>query len=141
MHGIPEQTRPKTSQRPKTRSKQKSKAAKNVSERPIRPRVVSHSSSEQVARRQTRSARLEVRITPADKELFAQAAEERGMNPTELALYLIRRVSRQVRERARILKYSKRDQEALIASLMEPGKPNTRLRQANKRYESLFLNE
>ncbi len=63
------------------------------------------------------------------------------MNPTELALYLIRRVSRQVRERARILKYSKRDQEALIASLMEPGKPNTRLRQANKRYESLFLNE
>ena len=123
MHGIPEQTRPKTSQRPKTRSRQKSKAAK------------------QVARRETRSARLEVRITPADKELFAQAAEERGMNPTELALYLIRRVSRQVRERARILKYSKRDQEALIASLMEPGKPNTRLRQANKRYESLFLNE
>lgn len=92
-------------------------------------------------RTQARTARLEVRITPADKRLFAQAAEERGMSPSELALSLIRRVTRKVGERARILKYSKRDQEALIASLLEPGKPNSRLSQANKRYKSLSPNE
>ena len=94
-----------------------------------------------VARAQARTSRLEVRITPADKRLFAQAAAERGMSPSELALSLIRRVTRKVGERARILKYSKRDQEALIASLLEPPKPNSRLRQANKRYKSLFPNE
>lgn len=93
------------------------------------------------SRNQTRTARLEVRITPADKRLFAQAAEERGMSPSELALSLIRRVTRKVGERARILKYSKRDQEALIASLLEPAKPTSRLRQANKRYKSLFPDE
>ena len=86
-----------------------------------------------------RTARLEVRITPRDKKLFAQAAEERGMNPSELALLLIRRVARRVREKTRIMKYSQKDQEALIAALLSPHKPNRRLLEANKRYESLFL--
>ncbi len=103
--------------------------------------VRSKSASNRQSKSQARTARLEVRITPADKRLFAQAAEERGMSPSELAVSLIRRVTRKVGERARILKYSKRDQEALIASLLEPGKPNSRLRQANKRYKSLFPTE
>lgn len=108
---------PATLKTPISRSKQKSKA----------PRI------------KARTARLEVRITPADKKLFAQAAEERGMNPSELALLLIRRVARQVREKTRIMKYSQKDQEALIASLLNPQKPNRRLLEANKRYESLFV--
>ncbi len=93
------------------------------------------------SRTQARTARLEVRITPADKRLFAQAAEERGMSASELALSLIRRVTRKVGQRARILMYSKRDQDALIASLLEPTKPNSRLRRANKRYKSSFPDE
>lgn len=120
--------------------------AKSISNRPSKAPVSNQDKSTPpktsvTPRAEARTARLEVRITPADKRLFAQAAEERGMSPSELALSLIRRVTRKVGERARILKYSKRDQEALIASLLDPQKPNSRLRQANKRYMSFFPNE
>lgn len=119
----------------KSATKRKSKAPSSNHEKSTRPEAST------APRAQSRTARLEVRITAADKRLFAQAAEERGMSPSELALSLIRRVTRKVGERARILRYSKRDQEALIASLLEPPKPNSRLRQASKRYKSLFPNE
>ncbi len=120
--------------------------SKSTSNRQSKSPSIGHEKSTQPRnsvspRAQTRTARLEVRITPGDKRLFAQAAEERGMSPSELALSLIRRVTRKLGERARILKYSKRDQEALIASLLEPAKPNSRLRQVNKRYKSLFSDE
>jgi len=126
---------------PKTKSKTKAASVpeRGSRERQMAPRADSRVHPEVTPRANARTARLEVRITPADKKLFAQAAEQRGMNPSELALLLIRRVARQVRDKARIMRYSQKDQEALLASLLNPKKPNRRLVEAAKRYDALFL--
>ena len=78
--------------------------------------------------------RFEIRLTKADKKLVAEAAQLRGMTPTEFALTATLKASRKTVERVKTLRFSRRDQETMVEALMNPGRPNERLRKAFTRH-------
>lgn len=57
------------------------------------------------------------------------------MKPSEYILKVLRRASRRSIEQVRTLRYSRRDQLALINALLDPPSPNARLKRAWKTYD------
>ena len=82
-----------------------------------------------------KTARLEARLTGAQKALFQHAADLTGRSLTEFVLSSAQEVaSRTVREHE-VLTLSGRDRKVFVNALLIPVAPGKRLRQAARRYK------
>ena len=81
-----------------------------------------------------RSERLEARVTREQKQLIEQAAELEGRSITDFIVASTQSAARQVIQERELLKLGARDREVFVRALMNPPKPNEKLRQAIRRY-------
>ena len=82
----------------------------------------------------TKPERLEVRVTREQKKLVARAAELDGRTITDFVLAAVASAAKQVIQEHETLKLTERDREVFAAAVMNPPKPNERLRQAVREY-------
>ena len=82
-----------------------------------------------------RDQRLEVRVTPDQKELIDRAARVQGRTVTDFVITALQDAARKAIEEDRVWKLSRDQQKAFIDALMDPPAPNQKLRAAYKRYE------
>jgi len=81
--------------------------------------------------------RITSRVDTDTQELLAQAASIAGMSSiNSFVLSAAVEKAKEIIERERTLKLSKRDAVMLVAAIDAPAKVNPRLQQAAKRYES-----
>jgi uncharacterized protein (DUF1778 family) len=80
-----------------------------------------------------REERLEARVTAEQKELFKEAAQLRGQTLTDFIVSSVRETALAVLRERQVVELSRRDQQAFVAALLGPAKPNRRLREAAKR--------
>ncbi|HMD47992.1 MAG TPA: DUF1778 domain-containing protein [Bryobacteraceae bacterium] len=80
------------------------------------------------------TARLEARVTPELKQLIEQAAELEGRSITDFIVASTQSAAKQVIQERELLKLGARDREVFVQALMNPPKPNEKLRQAFRRY-------
>jgi uncharacterized protein (DUF1778 family) len=84
-----------------------------------------------------RSERLEARVTRELKQLIEQAAELEGRSITDFIVASTQAAARQVIQERELLKLGARDREVFVQALMNPPKPNEKLRQAVRRYHGI----
>ena len=82
----------------------------------------------------SRTARLDLRVTPEDKELIKRAAEVSGRSQTEFVLGSARSEARRTLREHDVMRLSERDRDVFIEAFVNPPEPNERLRQAAERY-------
>lgn len=83
----------------------------------------------------TKTARLETRVTAAQKALFQRAADLTGRSLTDFILSSAHEVAaRTVREHD-VLTLSGQDRDLFVRTLLQPPAPSPRLRQAAARYK------
>jgi uncharacterized protein (DUF1778 family) len=84
-----------------------------------------------------RSERLEARVTRELKQLIEQAAELEGRSITDFIVASTQAAARRVIQERELLKLGARDREVFVQALMNPPKPNEKLRQAVRRYHGI----
>lgn len=82
----------------------------------------------------SRTARLDLRVTPEDKELIERAAEVSGRSQTEFVLGSARSEAQRTLREHDVMRLSERDRDVFIEAFLNPPEPNERLRQAAERY-------
>jgi uncharacterized protein (DUF1778 family) len=82
-----------------------------------------------------RDQRLDLRVTPDQKELIARAACVQGQTVTDFVITASQEAARMVIEESIIWKLSQDQQKAFMEALMNPPAPNANLRAAYRRYE------
>jgi uncharacterized protein (DUF1778 family) len=89
----------------------------------------------------TKEARLDIRLTTEQKELFEYVASLEGKKLSELLIIAMQQYAisaiEEHEEVNRILA-SKRDQKIFVQELMNPSKPNDQLIKAAEKYKNLF---
>ena len=81
-----------------------------------------------------KTARLEARVTPEQKELFQKAATILGRSLTDFVVSSAQEAAvRTVRER-QILTLGEKDRQAFVSALLDAPEPGPRLRKAARRY-------
>jgi uncharacterized protein (DUF1778 family) len=85
----------------------------------------------------TKTARLEARLTHAQKALFQHAADLTGRSLTEFVVSSAQEVAARTVREHEVLTLSGLDRQVFLDALLKPVSPNKRLRQAARRYESL----
>ncbi|MCA9436977.1 MAG: DUF1778 domain-containing protein, partial [Candidatus Omnitrophica bacterium] len=83
---------------------------------------------------QEKSERLEARITRDQKELFKRAAQIQGRSLTDFLVQAASDAANRVVQEEHILNLAREDQEALVNALLNPPKPNARLKAAVEDY-------
>ena len=84
-------------------------------------------------------SRFDTRLPKDQKEFFEYAASIGGFrNLTEFVISSVDRNAREIIERHNAILASKKDQEIFFKALMNPPKPNARLRKAAERYDKLI---
>ena len=85
-------------------------------------------------KKQEKSERLEARITRDQKELFKRAAQIQGRSLTDFLVQAASDAANRVVQEEHILNLAREDQEALVNALLNPPKPNVRLKAAVEDY-------
>ncbi len=90
--------------------------------------------TDEIARSQ-KTARLEVRVTPEQKDLFSKAAVLAGRSLSDFVVaHAYDAATRAVQEHEAML-LSARDREIFVRALLNPPAPGARLRKAARRYK------
>ena len=84
---------------------------------------------------QTKSERLEARVTAERKELLAKAAELQGVSLTDFVLGAAYQAAVRVISEHEIIDLTARTREVFIAALTNPPHPNRALKRAARRYK------
>ena len=82
----------------------------------------------------TRGARLEVRVSAAQKSLFQHAAALSGRTLSEFVVTSAQDAARQVIAEHESIRLSREEQPAFVQALLQPPEPNARLKRAAKAY-------
>jgi len=82
----------------------------------------------------TRDARLEVRVSAAQKSLLQQAAALSGRTLSEFVVASAQDAARRVIAEHESIRLSRAEQLAFVQALLQPPKPNARLKRAAKAY-------
>lgn len=90
------------------------------------------------ARKDPETARLEARIPVPVYNTMQRAAELRGMTLTSYLLATAGEDARRVVEEAEILRLAQADQVRFAQALIDPPKPNARLKRAAQRHAALI---
>jgi uncharacterized protein (DUF1778 family) len=94
--------------------------------------------NERSASRAARRARLEARVSPEQKSLLERAAALEGRTLTDFVVASAQQVALETIERHEVLALTARDSLAFAQALIQPRKPNVRLRRAARRHRSLI---
>jgi uncharacterized protein (DUF1778 family) len=78
--------------------------------------------------------RLEARISPQEKAIFAKAAAVQGRTLSEFVVSSLHDAASRVIESYEIIRLAEQDREAFINALLNPPEPSENLRAAAKRY-------
>lgn len=81
-----------------------------------------------------RSARLEARVSSAQKDLFQRAAALTGRTLSELVIDSTQQMAARIIQEHELIRLSHSEQAAFVAALLEPPPPGARLRKAVKSY-------
>jgi uncharacterized protein (DUF1778 family) len=81
-----------------------------------------------------RTERLDARVTPSEKQVIERAANLRGISVTDLLRISVRDAAQRIIQESEVLTLSQRDSKAFVEALMNPPKPNKKLREAAKRF-------
>ena len=81
-----------------------------------------------------KTARLEARITAAQKALFEKAAALQGRSLTDFVVHSVQEQATQIVRAHELMTLSARDTQAFVAALLDVPEPGERLRQAASRY-------
>ncbi len=82
-----------------------------------------------------KTARLEVRVTPEQKDLFSRAAALAGRSLSDFVVaHAYNAATRAVQEHEAML-LGARDREIFVRALLNPPAPGARLRKAARRYK------
>ena len=82
----------------------------------------------------TRDARLEVRVSAAQKSLLQHAAALSGRTLSEFVVTSAQEAARQVIAEHESIRLSLEEQLAFVQALLQPPEPNARLKRAAKAY-------
>lgn len=83
---------------------------------------------------QTRGARLEARITAAQKALLQRAAALSGRTLSEFVVASAQEAANKVIQENAAIQLSRSEQIAFVTALLDPPKPSARLRRAAQAY-------
>jgi uncharacterized protein (DUF1778 family) len=86
---------------------------------------------------ETKTARLEARLTDQQKELLQHAADLTGRSLTEFVVSSAQEAAARTVREQEVLTLSARDRQVFVNALLNPKPPGKRLRKAAKRYKSL----
>jgi len=78
----------------------------------------------------TRSTRLEARISPEVLAIVRRAAEIQGRSLSDFVVTAAQEAAQRAIEDAQVLRLAVEDQQALVAALLDPPRPNAALRRA-----------
>ncbi len=82
-----------------------------------------------------KTARIEVRITPEQKDLFSRAAALAGRSLSDFVVtHAYDAATRTVQEHE-VMLLSTRDRKTFVSALLNPPRPGARLRKAARRYK------
>jgi uncharacterized protein (DUF1778 family) len=90
------------------------------------------------ARGPVRADRLEARISGELKRRLEYAANIRGTSLTDFVITSAAQAASETIESYEVLRLSERDRAAFVDALLNPPRPNRRLRQAARRYRRLY---
>ena len=82
----------------------------------------------------TRDARLEARVSAAQKNLLQQAATLSGRTLSEFVVASAQDAARRVLAEHESIRLSREEQLAFVQALLKPPEPNARLKRAAKAY-------
>lgn len=88
--------------------------------------------------KESKNARLEARITQAQKELLIEAASIQGRSLTDFIVDTVMETAKSVIQENRIMELSKRDSELFIANILDAPQPSVKLQEAGKEYLELM---
>jgi uncharacterized protein (DUF1778 family) len=80
-----------------------------------------------VSSRDTRTERLNARLTSGDQILLAKVAAMEGLSVSAFVIQAARARAKALLRRRRLIRLSARDQKALIGALLAPSEPNAAL--------------
>jgi len=83
----------------------------------------------------SKTARLEARVTAEEKKLFQHAAALQGRSLTEFLVSCAHDVARKTVREHEIMELSAKDRKAFVSSLLKPPAPGRRLKKAARRYK------
>ena len=82
----------------------------------------------------SRSARLEARVSSAQKDLFQRAAALTGRTLSELVVESTQEAASRIVQEHELIRLTRSEQEAFVSALLSPPPPGERLRSAVARY-------
>ncbi|WP_095198707.1 DUF1778 domain-containing protein [Mesorhizobium carmichaelinearum] len=86
---------------------------------------------------QTRTARLEARISPDMLSVVKRAAEIQGRSVSDFVVSAAQEAAQRTIEETAIIRLSIEDQRALVEAILNPPEPNEALRKAADAYKRL----
>jgi uncharacterized protein (DUF1778 family) len=92
-----------------------------------------------MAQQQTRSARLEARISPDALAVVKRAAEIQGRSISDFVVAAAREAAQKTIEETQIIRLSVDDQQMLAKSILKPPKPTRALRRARDAHKRLVM--
>ncbi|MDX8438066.1 DUF1778 domain-containing protein [Mesorhizobium australafricanum] len=88
---------------------------------------------------QSRSARLEARISPDALSMVKRAAEIQGRSVSDFVVAAAQEAAQRTIEETAIIRLSMEDQRALMEAILNPPEPNEALRKAADAYKRLVI--
>ena len=87
-----------------------------------------------MARKGTKTARLEARITAEQKSLIVRAAAYQGRSVSDFVVDTLQGAAKAIIEQEEVLRLNESQSRALVRTLLHPPGPNRVLRQAAQQY-------
>ncbi len=91
-----------------------------------------------MAQAQTKTERLEARITPEQKALFQRAADLSGRSLTDFIVGSLQAAAEETIRSHQIIRLTAEDSAAFVDALLNPPPPNEHLQDAFKRHRDLL---
>ena len=82
-----------------------------------------------------RMERLEARVNREQKELFVRAAQLSGVSLTSFVVSNLTGIAKRIVSEHELLELTRRDREAFVDALLNPPKPNKKLRETARYYK------
>lgn len=92
-----------------------------------------------MATQQTRSARIEARISPEVLNVVKRAAELQGRSVSDFVVAAAQEAARRTIEDTTIIRLSVEDQRLMLDTILDPPEPNDALRKAFDAYKRLVV--
>ncbi|MER9879182.1 DUF1778 domain-containing protein [Mesorhizobium sp. M0118] len=88
---------------------------------------------------QTRTARLEARISPDILDVVKRAAEIQGRSVSDFVVAAAQEAAQRIIESTTIMRISVKDQRAMMEAILNPPEPNEALRKAADAHKRLVI--